>query len=208
VNKLLIGLAISLFITSACSPTPSFATIPPTIEKMFGVGGSQFHYANPMRTLTPQATPFPNYEFDIMMPTGSCDITGSFAPGGGCLGSSIILSNDNFTDLKSGVGTESVINIQSTSNAPTTGYCKLALYILTNQDGYLNRIYNSTTGVDLTPLVYPSYCWAETGPNLVDGKGPVPSPEFGFNMLPLIFTLVTFAAILISYKIKDLRFAV
>lgn len=97
----------------------------------------------------------------------------------------VILSPDNLTAIKNNVAFFTACGdfnnglcqppVLTTAN-PNSNYCPLAKFILTNQDGYLSKLYNQTSGKDLTPLVYPNYCFVETGSNPVNGQGPSPNP--------------------------------
>lgn len=107
-----------------------------------------------------------NYQFSIIItPTGTKE-------------TNVILSQDNYTALKNNVafftacGTFNNGLCQppiTTTASPTSNYCPLAKLILTNQDGYLSKLYNQTSHLDLTSFVYPVYCHSETGPNPING---------------------------------------
>jgi len=83
-----------------------------------------------------------------------------------------------------------------TTASPTSNYCPIAKMILVNQDGYLNKTYtvssNGTVIKDLTGFIYPSYCYAETGPNTINGNTIPSVPEFPFYGVILfsIFSIV------------------
>lgn len=113
-----------------------------------------------------------NYLFSIIItPTGEKQ-------------NNIVLSPDNLTAIRNNVafftacGTfdNGLCQPPVLTTATPTNYCGLALWILNNQDGYLSKLYNTTSGKDLTPLVYPNYCFAETGKNPINGQGPSPNP--------------------------------
>lgn len=168
-NKSFSSTCIVLFFIMICS---SFFPLASAYD--FGKGGPQFHYANPLRTLNPQSNTQPNYSFTIILPNNtSAHITG-------------ILSNSNYTALKNNIATMAVINIVPTNSPANLNYCPVALAILNGQDGYLNLVYNTTRNLDLTPMIYPDYCFVETGPNPIDGNGIIPVPEFPTSLLVLM----------------------
>ena len=113
----------------------------------------------------------PNWSFDIFMATNACNIKGTMDNQGNCSVPSVIVSDDNYTNIKNNVGVESLENIHTVSSSPNTNYCPLGLFTLNNQDGYLYKVYNNQTGLDLTAFMYPSYCYPETGKNPINGQG-------------------------------------
>ena len=129
-----------------------------------------------------------NYQFNAMLPDGTCNITGLQIAGGGCTAPMMILSPNNYTQTKEAPALMAMENIQQTGTAPNSNYCPFGLYMLTHQDGYLYLLYNTTTGVDLTGFVYPPTCYLETGPNPIDGNNTVTTPEFpnGISYMILI----------------------
>lgn len=87
-----------------------------------------------------------------------------------------------------------------TTSPPTSNYCPIAKMILVNQDGYLNKTYtvssNGTVIKDLTGFIYPSYCYAETGPNPINGKGISSIPEFPVGLV--VFTAIFVGVVLLG----------
>lgn len=146
--------------------------------------GPHFQYANPKATLNPQSSPSTDEVFTIILPdNNSPHIIGIFSP-------------DNFTKLQNNIATMAVVNITPTNAPPNLNYCPVARAILEGQDGYLYLIYNKTSGKDLTDDVYPPSCYAETGPNPINGHGATPVPEFGpISAIVLGLSLASLAAI-------------
>lgn len=128
-----------------------------------------------------------NWSFDIFLPDGTCNVSGSMDNQGNCNVSPKILSDKNFTALKNNPFVGSVQNIFSTSSGPIINYCPVALYTLTHQDGYFYKVQN------ITNLIYPDYCVSETGPN------PFPVPEFP-QVLSIILAISVFSAIIITTR--------
>lgn len=117
----------------------------------------------------------------------------------------VILDQKNYTAIKNNVGFFTACGGFNnglceppviTTASPNSNYCPIALMILENQDTYITKLYNTTSGLDLTDYVYPPYCYSETGPNVVNGKGVPSVPEFnmtGLVSIIAILSLITFS---------------
>lgn len=161
-------------------------------EKLF----NHFLQFNHLQTAPPNI----NYFFTLIeTPTGASLVN-------------IVLSPDNATALKNNVGIFTACGSfdhglctppLTTTASPSIGYCQVAMTILINQDGYLNRTFtiapNGTLIKDLTHFVYPDSCLAETGQNPYSPITikPTPIPEFGG--LAYIVTGLSFAVIISMY---------
>jgi hypothetical protein len=116
--------------------------------------GNCFVYNHGMDENFETTTP-PNWNFDVFMPDGTCNITGVITNIGGCTSNSIILSNDNFTALKNNVAIMTVLNIHTVHPVKTQNYCPLAEFTLLHEDGYSYKIKG------LEQYVLPNYCVVE-----------------------------------------------
>lgn len=128
-----------------------------------------------------------NWSFTIIDPDGTCNITGHLDNQGNCNVQSKILSDKNFTALKSSPFIGTVKDIFSTSSGPLTNYCPIALANLVHQDGYFDKIKN------VTNLIYPDYCTKETGPN------PFPVPEFA-QVVTIVAAIGVLSAIVFTSR--------
>lgn len=121
-----------------------------------------------------------------------------------------IVDQKNYTALKNNVGFFTACGDFNnglceppvvTTASPTINYCPVALMILKNQDGYLNKTFtvaaNGTVIKDLTNYIYPSYCYTETGPNPINGNNVIPVPEFN-TMTGLITAISVLSLIALS----------
>jgi predicted secreted protein with PEFG-CTERM motif len=127
--------------------------------------GFCFQYATSKNLPPAQTTSAPNWMMFVILPTGSCNITGQLNPDGSCTAPDIVLSDDNMTNFKHNVAFITVRDIHTTANKPTTNYCPLAQNVWDNQDGYLSKLNR------LHDYVVPKYCEPELHP--------IPIPEFG-----------------------------
>lgn len=95
-----------------------------------------------------------------------------------------VLSHDNYTRFETAPGIARV-TFSTTTIPPTLTFCTVAKAELQGQDGYLHYFYiwNATTHINMTHLIYPDDCYSETGPNPIDGSQIVKVPEFG----PIVF---------------------
>jgi len=101
----------------------------------------------------------------------------------------VILSYNNFSQLKQNVGIFTVYHpTQTTSNA-TIGYCPLAKLIHEHEDGYNNMNVGSSNIFNYT--IPPAWCDPELNP--------VKVPEFG-SMAALILIISIISIIAISKK--------
>jgi hypothetical protein len=125
-----------------------------------------------------------------------------FLPNNGAATIDGIYSPDNYTHLQNNIAVISVQNIYSTTSTPTLNYCPTSEYILENQGTptYLNKFYDGTPNdaSDLTSLIYLPYCYAETGPNPINGDSIIPVPEFGsilvVTLAIAVLSMVVFTA--------------
>ena len=118
-----------------------------------------------------------SWSFDIFMPDGTCNIKGHMDNQGNCDVSQVKLSVPNYTHLQQNPGVFSVENIANTGS-PNVNYCPIGMFTLLHEDGYLYKVFNNQTGLDLTDYMYPSFCYSETGANPWNGHSVVPVPEF------------------------------
>lgn len=140
-----------------------------------------------------QGTSSSNYYFAIIItPTGFQE-------------TNVVLSPLNYTALKNSVAFFTACGgfnnglcepPVATTAAPTTNYCPLAQMILLNQGDYISKLYNATSGKDLTGFIYPAYCYAETGPNPINGQGIPAIPEFGQTAAIVLAVIVSFAIVI------------
>jgi hypothetical protein len=113
-----------------------------------------------------------NWTMDIMAPDWTCNILGGILSDGSCSYKPVILSNDNFTTLKSDPAVLGVIHIQN-SAMTTQNYCPVAIWTWNTQDDAFKTKY-----LPQKNLVIPDSC------------NPQPIPEF-----PLIPSLILVASI-------------
>jgi predicted secreted protein with PEFG-CTERM motif len=136
-----------------------------------------FVYLPTENTDVPNLQINPNWMIDVIMPDGTCNITGILQTNGSCSSPSLILSNDNFTAFKNNVAVMTVV-FHKTNIIHTDPYCPLAEFSWNHQDGYAYKT------VNLKQYVIPSYC------------NPIVVPEFGpVASLVLVIAIVSVVAV-------------
>lgn len=152
-----------------------------------------YSYAPQLNQVPPSATT--SWDFDIFLPDGTCNVHGAIKSNGDCSYASRIVSDDNWTNTKNNVGIESLQNIHTVASNPNQNYCPLGLYTLLHQDGYLYKIYNNATGLDLTGYMYPAWCHRESGANPINGDNSQVIPEFPTAPVILV-TIISLVVVL------------
>lgn len=148
-----------------------------------------------------------NWQFNAMLPDGTCNITGIQLAGGGCSAPMVVLSSSNYTLAEQAPVLEAMENIAQTGSNPTTGYCPFGYYTLTHQGTDINLLYNATSGLDLTGFVYPPQCYIETGPNPIDNNGATTVPEFGDMVNVLLFVGIIITILISSQILGKIKYA-
>lgn len=118
-----------------------------------------------------------NWTMDIMAPDWTCNIFGGILADGSCNYKPVILSNDNFTSLKSNPSVLGVIHIQN-SAMTAQAYCPVAIWTWNTQDDAFKTKY-----LPQKNLVIPDSC------------NPQPIPEF--PLVPSLILVVAVSAIVI-----------